>query len=181
MKRILIFYLVTFGFCALANLSDDLIGEPTDDRGRFISLQGEMMTDVEGAGFLGTGLGYGQNIVFQSNYLGFWEISMKFCLFVDTQLLYDGKVKEVYFTELNYGYEFMRHNIISFGLDTSHGLGLSYKGKVVFNNGIGVFGKIQKDFFVIYGGYGIKHLNSFNEITYERVSSYFRLEFQYRL
>ena len=41
------------GLCALAN--------PADDTGRFISLQG----DISGnSGFVGTGLGYGQNIVF---------------------------------------------------------------------------------------------------------------------
>ena len=167
MKRILIFCLVTFGFCALANT--------LDDKGRFISFQG----DISGnAGFFGAGLGYGQNIVIQPGYLGFFEINMRFHY---NQLSYNRDVKMTYFTELNYGYEFMRHSLFSFGLDTFHGLGLTYQGKLAFSNGIGIFGKIKKDSLAFSIGYGIGHRNPFNLIEIERFDHYWRLKLQYYL
>ena len=173
MKRIIILYLVIFGFCALANPSGDL-----NDKGQFISLQGEVMPN---SAFLGIGLGYGQNIVFQRSYLGFFAVNLKFNSMFDDSLYNNEAVKRMYFTELDYGYEFMRHNVFSFGLDTSHGVGLTYKGKVAFSNGVGAFGKIQKDSFSFSVGCGIKHLNPFHRTAYERTDFYWRLKFQYRL
>ena len=173
MKKIGTLYLLVFGFCALANPSGDL-----NDKGQFISLQGEEMPS---SAFLGVGLGYGQNIVFQRSYLGFFAVNLKFNSMFDDSLYNNEAVKRMYFTEFDWGYEFMRHNIFSFGLDTSHGVGLTYKGKAAFSNGIGAFGKIQKDSFSFSVGCGIKHLNPFHSIAYERTDSYWRLKFQYRL
>lgn len=173
MKKTGILYLVIFGFCALANPSGDL-----NDKGRFISLQGEVMPN---SSFLGVGLGYGQNIVFQKNYLGFFAVNLKFNSMFDDSLYNNKSVKIMYFTELDYGYEFMRRDVFSFGLDTFHGVGLTYKGKAAFSNGIGVFGKIQKDSFAFSVGFGIKHLNPFHRIAYERTDFYVCLELQYRL
>ena len=173
MKKVVRLYLVIFGFCALANPSGDL-----NDKGRFISLQGEVMPN---SAFLGAGLGYGRNVVFQKSYLGFFAVNLKFNSMFDDNLYNNEAVKIMYFTELDYGYEFMRHNVFSFGLDTSHGVGLTYKGKAAFSNGIGIFGKIQKDSFAFYGGFGIKHLNPFHRIVYERTDFYWCLKFQYRL
>lgn len=167
MKRISIFCLVTFGFCALAN--------PLADKGGFISFQGDITGN---AGFYGTGLGYGQNIVIQPVYLGFFEISVRFHYNPES---FNRDVKMTYFTELNYGYEFMRHSWFSFGLDTFHGLGLTYKGKLAFSNGIGIFGKIKKDSFAFSVGCGIGHRNPFNLITEERFDIYWRLKLQYYL
>lgn len=171
MKRILLLYLLTFGCCVLAN--------PSNDKGKLISLQGEYMPD---SGFLGVGLEYGQNILFQRSYLGFFGVGVSFYyMFNDDLLFYNEKMRMSYFTKLDYGWEFMRHNVISLGLNTTHGLGLTYKAKAVFSNGIGIFGKVQKDSIALYAGFGIKHLNPFGSLAYERMDFYWQLKLQYRL
>lgn len=172
MKRILLLYLLTFGCYALAN--------PSDDKGKLISIQGNWMPN---SSFLGVGLEYGQNILFQRSYFGFFGISASFYI-IETFFgipFYNEKMRMSYFTELDYGWEFMRHNALSFGLNTTHGLGLTYKGKALFSNGIGIFGKIQKDFIALYVGLGGKHINPFGDLAYERVDIYWRLKLQYRL
>ena len=175
---------------------------------RFISLKGEAQQGVFGSAssgycfdcFFGLSLGYGSNIIVSERYFGFAEISLKlrhnsgddFSVTspVGTPLgtnsapgSIDRSLEKVtvYLAGLSYGYEFMRHRPLSFGLSTTHSFGFSNHGQPAIGNDVGGFGKFKKDRIAVLLETGINHYNPLKKIAYERIGWYSRLALQFRL
>ena len=127
-------------------------------------------------------IGYGQNIILNNNYFGFFSIALNFNFFLNSLESVFGSdksflwsFKDIFF-ELKYGWEFMKDRIVSFGVDTAHGLGtislssggcaITYYPAFAFSNAIGVFARVNSGLLSLTLHTGIQHHNAFEEFMY---------------
>ena len=159
MKKLLLSFLVAGSVFAHAGFMNDLfVGGVAS-----LSLD-EMPEDILKE--LSYGIEGGGNLYNGDDYVGFLSLGVRM------------PMPEPYLI-LKYGYEFMRNNPLSFGLDVSYGIGwLSDKWYSV-NSG-GVFGKWNLDNFAVIlrtGVFGAKESIGFNT----DVNPYVSLGLQYNL
>ena len=162
--------LLTYGSLVFA--SSPMPEETSNSVNRFLSFN--VNADFvfnENIGDSRESIGYGQNILSNNSYFGFFEISLRSNALLSSLLFFGDKsihwsFREISF-ELKYGWEFMRNNIFSFGIDTAHGFGLIFKETtdLAFSNSLGVFGRLKlSNSTSLSLRTGMQHLNAFNEV-----------------
>ena len=168
--------LLAYGFYASADTSQE---DTSNSVNRFLSFNVNADFELnESLGYFRESIGYGQNILSNNSYFGFFEISLRANALLnslgigDKYLRWDFKDISL---EFKYGWEFMRNNIFSFGIDTAHGFGLmilqsggcapvSYAA-AAFSNALGVFGRIKlSNSTSLSLRIGMQHLNAFDRI-----------------
>ena len=134
----------------------------------FLNYGSDLVFNKKGVHSTNFSLEYGRYVISADNsYSAFFGVLFKIHLFSVYNT--DDPPPRGFFTEVKWGWEFMRDSAWSFGLDTSHGTGILLEGilpALALTNALGVFGKFRgwRNHFSVVTRIGVSHHNAIKKI-----------------